>query len=222
MILLTFRNCPLPWQMVFHALISRPEGARREQIKEFIEETFPGQLGTREVARMVEITLEDMVGRFNNVIENRGIYKLRDRSPSEQPKPIPSGCNREERRVERRAREGSYGGGGESWDDTRRWREGRETRERIEKWRQEVRGSQQERRGNWQGEWRGSYEGRLQQDSYDVRDRRSSCNQRREFDGDSSLSHSRQERERSRSSTRRPREDRGNQSTPLFPPNPPP
>ena len=195
--------------MVFHALISRPQGASREQIKEFIEETFPAQQGTREVARMVEITLEDMVGRFHNVIENCGIYKLRDRSPSEQPNPIPSGCNREERRLGRRGREGLHEVGGESWDNTRRWREGWETGERIEKWRREVEGSRQEWRENRPGEWRGRYEGRVQ-DSYEVRERRPSYRERR------SLSHSLQERERSRSSTRRHRENRGNQSTCLL------
>ena len=63
------RNRPLPWQMIFHALIAaEPEGASREQIQRFIQETFAQHLGGREVRRMVDATLVDMVQRFQNVV----------------------------------------------------------------------------------------------------------------------------------------------------------
>lgn len=76
----TYRNRPLPWQMVFHALIQvrpapptatapqEPEGASQQQIVSFIQGRFPSQLEGREVAALVEATLGDMVNRFRNVV----------------------------------------------------------------------------------------------------------------------------------------------------------
>ena len=75
-----YRNRPLPWQMVFHALIQvrpalatatapqEPEGASQQQIVSFIQGRFPSQLEGREGAALVEATLGDMVNRFRNVV----------------------------------------------------------------------------------------------------------------------------------------------------------
>jgi hypothetical protein len=55
--------------MIFHALIAaEPEGASRGRILQFIQETFAQHLGGREVGRMVDGTLVDMVQRFQNVV----------------------------------------------------------------------------------------------------------------------------------------------------------
>lgn len=102
----TYRNRPLPWQMVFHALIQEPEGASQQQIVSFIQGRFPSQLEGREVAALVEATLGDMVNRFRNVVFDQAShqYRLRDRRPTDLPNPIPAGCDREEKRRSREVR----------------------------------------------------------------------------------------------------------------------
>merc|ERR1740128_427446 len=102
----TYRNRPLPWQMVFHALIQEPEGASQQQIVSFVQARFPSQQDGREVAALVEATLGDMVNRFRNVVYEHAshLYRLRDRRPTDLPNPIPAGCDREEKRRHREVR----------------------------------------------------------------------------------------------------------------------
>jgi hypothetical protein len=90
----TFRNRPLFWQMVFHALISvEPRGATEEEIFQYILETFSAHLNddTKQVRAEMINTIRDMVGRFHNVVKTEGVYRLRDRKPSDAPKPVPEG-----------------------------------------------------------------------------------------------------------------------------------
>ena len=90
----TFRNRPMSWQMVFHALISvDPEGATEDEIFEYICETFSAHLGhdLERVRDEMVATIRDMVDRFHNVIESAGVYRLRDRRPGDAPKPVPNG-----------------------------------------------------------------------------------------------------------------------------------
>jgi len=90
----TFRNRPLFWQMVFHALISvEPNGATKDEIFKFILETFSAHLSDnpKQVRTEMDRTIKDMVERFNNVINVEGVYKLRDRKPNDVPKPVPEG-----------------------------------------------------------------------------------------------------------------------------------
>ena len=54
--------------MVFHALIANPEGASKDGIQEFMETTFSQHLGGRDVRKMIDDTLVDMVDRFQNVV----------------------------------------------------------------------------------------------------------------------------------------------------------
>jgi len=90
----TFRNRPLFWQMVFHALISKePRGATEEEIFQYILDTFSAHL--RDDPKLVRAemvrTIRDMVERFHNVVKTNGVYRLRDRKPSDAPKPVPEG-----------------------------------------------------------------------------------------------------------------------------------
>jgi len=90
----TFRNRPLFWQMVFHALISvEPRGATEEEIFQYILETFSAHLNddSKQVRAEMINTIRDMVGRFHNVVKTDGVYRLRDRKPSDAPKPVPEG-----------------------------------------------------------------------------------------------------------------------------------
>jgi len=102
----TFRNRPLFWQMVFHALISvEPNGATKDEIFEFILETFSAHLSdnSKQVRAEMDKTIKDMVERFHNVINVEGVFKLRDRKPSDAPKPVPDGL------VEKSKYIGSFG-----------------------------------------------------------------------------------------------------------------
>jgi len=90
----TFRNRPMGWQMVFHALISvDPEGASEDEIFDYIIETFSAHISDdlKQVRAEMVATIKDMVERFHNVIESAGIYRLRDRKPGDAPKPVPEG-----------------------------------------------------------------------------------------------------------------------------------
>merc|ERR1719341_1901043 len=90
----TFRNRPLFWQMVFHALISvEPRGATEEEIFQYILETFSAHLcdNPKQVRAEMITTIRDMVDRFHNVGKTEGVYRLRDRKPSDAPKPVPEG-----------------------------------------------------------------------------------------------------------------------------------
>jgi len=90
----TFRNRPLFWQMVFHALISvEPRGATEEEIFQYILETFSAHLcdNPKQVRAEMITTIRDMVDRFHNVVKTDGVYRLRDRKPSDAPKPVPEG-----------------------------------------------------------------------------------------------------------------------------------
>jgi len=90
----TFRNRPMGWQMVFHALISvDPEGASEDEIFDYIIETFSAHISDdlKQVRADMVATIKDMVERFHNVIESAGIYRLRDRKPGDAPKPVPEG-----------------------------------------------------------------------------------------------------------------------------------
>jgi len=90
----TFRNRPMCWQMIFHALISvDPEGATEDDIFEYICETFSAHLvqDLEKVRDEIVTTLGDMVGRFHNVVESGGVYRLRDRKPGDAPNPVPNG-----------------------------------------------------------------------------------------------------------------------------------
>jgi len=90
----TFRNRPMGWQMVFHALISvDPEGASEDEIFDYIIETFSAHISDdlKQVRAEMVATIKDMVERFHNVIESAGIYRLRDRKPCDAPKPVPEG-----------------------------------------------------------------------------------------------------------------------------------
>jgi len=85
----TYRNRPLFWQMIFHALISaEPRGATEKEIFRYIRDTFSAHLPSDDKAVQTELvfTIKDMVERFNNVVVNEGVYKLRDRKPGEAPK----------------------------------------------------------------------------------------------------------------------------------------
>lgn len=90
----TYRNKPLFWQMVFHALISvEPEGASGDDIFNYILDTFSAHIcsDTEQVRMEMDRTIKDMVERFHNVIYDEGVYRLRDRKPNEAPKPVPKG-----------------------------------------------------------------------------------------------------------------------------------
>jgi len=99
----TFRNRPMSWQMIFHALISvDPEGATEDDIFEYISETFSAHIGhdLEKVRDEMVATLGDMVGRFHNVVESGGVYRLRDRKPGDAPKPVPNGLVEKKKCVE--------------------------------------------------------------------------------------------------------------------------
>jgi len=100
----TFRNRPMFWQMVFHALISRePKGATEEEIFEYIIDTFSAHVSDnrQQVRADMVSTIRDMVERFKNVVNCNGVYRLRDRKPGEAPKPVPTGL------VEKKYEEGA-------------------------------------------------------------------------------------------------------------------
>ena len=117
------------------------------------------------MARTVEKTLVDMVGRFQNVVFDKYrlvltlfqvqltllyfscLYRLRERNPSDLPNPIPPGCDREERkkRVEKE-------GGRRSEDRRERRRE-----ERLEpehEWRRRKEREERENKENIQRDQR--------------------------------------------------------------------
>eukprot|EP00092_Neocalanus_flemingeri_P017395 GFUD01018816.1.p1 GENE.GFUD01018816.1~~GFUD01018816.1.p1 ORF type:complete len:522 (-),score=98.70 GFUD01018816.1:97-1662(-) len=90
----TFRNRPLFWQMVFHALISiEPRGATKDEIFDYILETFSAHISDdpKQVRAEMDKTIKDMVERFHNVVNVEGVHKLRDRNPTDAPKPVPEG-----------------------------------------------------------------------------------------------------------------------------------
>jgi len=99
----TFRNRPMCWQMIFHALISvDPEGATEDDIFEYICETFSAHIvhDLEKVRDEMVATLGDMVGRFHNVVESGGVYRLRDRKPGDAPNPVPNGLVEKNKCVE--------------------------------------------------------------------------------------------------------------------------
>jgi len=111
----TFRNRPMGWQMVFHALISmEPNGATEEEIFEYILDTFSAHVSDdhQQVRADMVTTIKDMVERFKNVVNSNGVYRLRDRKPGEAPKPVPEGLvekNYDERASkDQRSIRGSY------------------------------------------------------------------------------------------------------------------
>jgi hypothetical protein len=92
----TFRNKPLYWQMIFHALISvDPAGRSKKSICAYIEDTFSAHLSKdrAEVRANIDLTLQDMVERFQNVVNINltGVYKLKDRKEQDRPKRPPPG-----------------------------------------------------------------------------------------------------------------------------------